>query len=189
MLRETLLFCLAGYLAGSLAFSVWLPRLRGRDVRAVGNGNPGAVNAFKAAGPAVGAAALLLDFLKGALPLAAAYWLVELRGWWLAPVIVAPVIGHMFPWPQRFRGGKALAVTFGVWSGVTLWEVPCVLGAALGIGKLALRFKPDAYSVLIGMNALVLYVILRYRSLPLSLAALLCGALVTWRHRRELSTR
>jgi len=189
MLLKSLLLIIAGYLAGSLPFSVWLPQMRGRDVRAVGDGNPGAVNAFKAAGPAIGIAALLLDFLKGAVPVAAAYGWVGLRGWWLTPVILAPVLGHMAPLFLRFRGGKALAVTFGVWAGVTLWEVPCVLGAALMLGKLVLRLKHDAYSVLIGMNALVLYVIVRYRSVPLSLAALLCAALVSWRHRRELGGR
>jgi len=187
MMLRCLLLVIVGYLAGSLPFSVWLTRMGDRDVRAVGDGNPGAVNVFKAAGAAVGIAALLLDFLKGALPVAAAYWLVGLRGWWLTPVILAPVIGHMFPLFLRFRGGKALAVTFGVWTGVTLWEAPCVLGAALLLGKLVLRWEQDAYSVLLGMNVLVLYVVARYRSLPLSLAALLCAVLVSWRHRRELA--
>jgi len=186
MLLTNLLLIIAGYLAGSLPFSVWLTRMRGRDVRAVGDGNPGAVNAFKAAGPVVGVVALLLDFLKGALPVAAACWLVGLRGWWLTPVILAPVLGHMLPLFARFRGGKALAVTFGVWTGVTLWEAPCVLGATLMLGKVLLRSKQNACIVLLGMSVLVLYVVARYRSLPLSLAALLCALLVSWRHRREL---
>jgi len=189
MLIKSLLFSMIGYLAGSLMFSVWLPRMRGRDVRSVGDGNPGAVNAFKAAGPVIGIAALLLDVLKGALPVAAAYGWVGLRGWWFTPVVVAPVLGHVWPLFLRFRGGKALAVLFGVWSGITLWEVPCVLGAALMLGKLVLRLRHDAFSVLIGMNALVLFVIARYQSVPLSVAALLCAALVSWRHRRELTGR
>ncbi len=189
MLLESSLLTIAGYLAGSLPFSVWLTRMRGRDVRAVGDGNPGAVNAFKAAGPAVGIAALALDFLKGALPVAAAFWLLGLRGWWLTPVVLAPVLGHMFPLFLRFRGGKALAVTFGVWAGLTLWEAPCVLGAALVVGRFVVRPKQEARSVLFGMSVLVLYAAARYRSLPLSVAALACAVLVSWRHRRELAHR
>lgn len=187
MLLNTLLLTVAGYLSGSLMFSVWLTRARGRDVRAVGDGNPGAVNAYLAAGPAAGIPSLVLDFLKGVLPVAAAYWLVGLGGWWLVPVVLAPVVGHALPLFERFRGGKALAVTFGVWGGITLWEVPCVLGAALTFGKVVLRLKKDAHSVLLGMIVLVLYVPWRYRSLPMSVAALLCAAAVCWRHRRELA--
>lgn len=189
MLLKGSLLAIAGYLSGSILFSLWLTRMRGRDVRAVGDGNPGAVNAFKAAGPAVGVASLVLDFLKGALPVAAAFWLLGLTDWWLTPVVLAPVLGHMFPLFSRFRGGKALAVTFGVWTGLTLWEAPCVLGAALMVGRLVLRPRQEAWSVLFGMSVLVLYVAARYRSLPLSLATLACAVLVSWRHREELARR
>ena len=189
MLRTSLLLIVAGYLSGSLMFSVWLTRLRGRDVRAVGDGNPGAFNAFVAGGPIVGTASLLLDFLKGALPVAAAHFMFGANGWWLVPVLLAPVLGHAFPVFERFRGGKAVAVTFGVWSGLTVWEVPCVIGAAMAFSKVVLRVDEDAYSVLLGMSVLVVFVVARYRSLPLSLAALLCAVLVVLRHRRELALR
>jgi glycerol-3-phosphate acyltransferase PlsY len=128
----------------------------------------------------------VLDFLKGALPVAAAYWVVGLDGWSVTPLVLAPVLGHAFPVFERFRGGKALTVTFGVWAGITIWEVPSVVGAAMAAGKLLVRFKEDAHSVLLGMAVLVLYVVLRYRSLPLSAAAVLCATVVIWRHRREL---
>ena len=187
MLLTGPLLVITGYLSGSLMFSVWLTRLIGRDIRAAGDGNPGAFNAFLAGGPFIGAAGLLLDFLKGALPVAAAQAAVGIDGWWLTPVILAPVLGHVFPLFERFRGGKAVAVTFGVWAGITVWEVPCVIGAAMAIGKLVLRFKNDAHSVLLGMAALLPYVVVRYRSLPLAAAALLCAAIVVWRHRRELT--
>jgi len=181
-----LLLTILGYLSGSLMFSVWLTRLRGEDLRAVGDGNPGAFNAFVAGGPMIGSASLLLDVLKGAVPVAAALHLVGTGGWWLPPVILAPVVGHAFPLFERFRGGKALAVTFGVWTGVTTWEVPCVMGAAMAIGRLVLRLE-DARSAVLGMVVLVLFVAARYRSLPLSAAALLCAAVVIWGHRRELA--
>jgi len=189
MLTSCLLYTVVGYLSGSIMFAVWLAKLRGRDVRAVGDKNPGAINAYKAAGPAIGTAALLLDFLKGALPVAAAILVAGLEGWWLVPVIIAPVVGHAFPVFQRFRGGKAIDVTFGVWAGVTIWEVPTVMGAAMAVGMLVLRFKEDAKSMLLGMIVLVPFVAVRYRSLPMTAAALLCASLVVWRHRRELAPR
>jgi acyl-phosphate glycerol 3-phosphate acyltransferase len=89
-------FSLAGYLLGGVLFAVLLGRLGRHDVRAVGDRNPGAVNAFKAAGPVAGAAALLLDFLKGAVPVGLARWVFGVEGWWLVPVALAPVLGHAF---------------------------------------------------------------------------------------------
>jgi glycerol-3-phosphate acyltransferase PlsY len=186
---NNLLLIALGYLSGSLMFSVWLTRLRGRDVRTVGDGNPGAVNAYKAAGPVIGTAALLLDFLKGALPVAVAVRLAGIDGWWLVPILLAPVLGHVFPVFESFRGGKAIDVTFGVWAGVTVWEVPTVMGAAMAFGMLVIRFKEDALSALLGMIVLVTFVALRYQDLPLSVASILCAATVVLRHRRELMRR
>jgi glycerol-3-phosphate acyltransferase PlsY len=175
----------AGFLSGSLPFSVWLARLRGRDVRAVGDGNPGAVNAFKAAGPLPGAAALLLDFLKGALPVAAGFWLVGLRGWLVIPIALAPVLGHAFSPFLGWRGGKAVAVTLGVWSGVTLWAGPCLLGLVFIIGKFVLRLR-DAWTVLLGMAALLTATILWWREPQLAVLATANAALLAWTHRKEL---
>ena len=187
MMLRCLLLVIVGYLAGSLPFSVWLTRMGDRDVRAVGDGNPGAVNAFKAAGAAVGIAALLLDFLKGALPVAAAYWLVGLRGWWLTPVILAPVIGHMFPLFLRFRGGKALGVTLGVWIGLTVWRVS-LPAVALVLAWNAI-FQPPGWAVMLTLAGL-LGVILLW--LPDSLLlTVLAGQIIilAWTHRADLRQR
>ncbi|MEO0086221.1 MAG: glycerol-3-phosphate acyltransferase [candidate division WOR-3 bacterium] len=177
-----------GFLSGSLMFSSWLARLRGRDLKMTGDGNPGAVNAFKAAGPLVGGVALLLDFLKGALPVAAACWLLHLQGWALAPVIVAPVLGHAFPPWLSFRGGKALTVSFGVWSGVTLWEAPCLLGGLLLLSRLVFRLR-DSLCVAVALFGLVLFVTVRFRDPALVAAALGTALVVLFKHRRELVSR
>ena len=175
----------AGFLSGSLPFSAWLARLRGRDVRSVGDGNPGAINAFKAAGPLVGSAALLLDFLKGALPVAAAWWLLGLRGWLILPAAIAPVLGHAFSPFLGFRGGKAVAVTFGVWSGITLWQGPCLLGAVFLLGKFVFRLR-DARTVLLGTAALLAAAVLWWREPALTALAAANAAVLGWKHRREL---
>lgn len=184
----TLALSAAGFLSGSLMFSLWLTRLRGRDLRLTGDGNPGAVNAFKAAGPLVGTAALLLDFLKGALPVAAACWLFHLQSWRLVPVIVAPVLGHAFPPWLSFRGGKALAVSFGVWSGVTLWEAPCLLGGLLLLTRLAFRLR-NSSCVAVAFAGLVVFVAIRFREPALLTAAAGTALIVLFKHRRELVAR
>ncbi|MGB9578541.1 MAG: glycerol-3-phosphate acyltransferase, partial [Halothiobacillaceae bacterium] len=152
----------AGFLSGSLMFSYWLGRLVGKDVRKVGDGNPGAANAIKAAGLTIGLAGGLLDFLKGALPVAFAAGPLSTpetcRWGWLLPVIaMAPVLGHIFsPWLAG-RGGKGIAATFGVWAGLTAWQVPCVLGGACAAAKFILRL-PDAWVVASAMAGVTLFV-------------------------------
>ncbi len=175
---------LAGLVSGSLMFSAWLPRLRGRDARQVGDGNPGAVNAFRAGGPLIGSAALLLDFLKAALPVAAGRWWLGIEGWWLLPVALAPLVGHAFSPFLLFRGGKAVAATFGAWCGLTLWQGPTVLGVCLGIAGLLL--ERDAWRVMFGMAGLLVYGLLRGAE-PVLLAFWAANlALLVLKHRREL---
>ncbi len=178
-----------GFFCGSVMFADLLVRLRGEDIRRFGDGNPGAVNAFKAGGAWIGTLALLLDFLKGAVPVALGYWFFGVAGWWLVPLLVAPLLGHMFsPW-LGFRGGKGIAVTFGVWSGLTLWEAPVVMGLALVLGKFVLKFRNDAVSVLLAVNLLIVYAGLRYSGEPVLVAAVLNAVLLLWRHRQELLRR
>ncbi len=153
-----LLWTVLGFLAGSLPFSVWMGRLIARsDVRRYGDGNPGAANAWRAGGWRAGVPAVLLDYLKGAVPVGLAHFEAGLSGWPLVPVALAPIAGHAFSPLLRFRGGKAVAVTFGVWSGLTLWAGPTVLGLTL---LLAIAVNAtDAWSAVLGMVALLLYLL------------------------------
>lgn len=128
-----LLFIAAGFLSGSLMFSLWLGRLRGVDIRRYGDGNPGATNMMIAGGVGWGVLAMLLDVFKGAIPVFIARYVALIDGAPLVLVALAPVFGHVFSPFLGFRGGKAVAVTFGVWMGLTLWEAPSVLGILLGV--------------------------------------------------------
>lgn len=182
-----LLWTVLGFFAGSLPFSVWMGRLVARaDVRRYGDGNPGAANAWKAGGWRAGLPALLLDFLKGATPVALARFGAGIDGWGLVPVALAPVLGHAFSPFLRFQGGKAIATTFGVWSGLTLWAGPTLMGLAL---TLAVAFnRTDAWSAAFGVTVLGAYLLLT--GAPGPLLAVWAGnlALILWKHRRDLRT-
>ncbi len=126
---------LAAYLCGALPWSVWLGRWRyGIDPRALADGNPGASNAFRAAGWRLGVPVLLLDYLKGLAPVAVAHYTLDLPDSQLFWVAIAPTLGHAFSIFLRGRGGRGLTVMFGVWTGLTLYEVPLVMGAVAVIG-------------------------------------------------------
>ena len=179
------LFSVLGFALGSLPFAFWLGKIGARDdIRRHGDGNPGAANAWRAGGWWVGLLSLILDVTKGALPVALARTLGDLWGWALLPVAIAPVLGHAFsPW-LRFRGGKGVASTFGVWSALTYWEVPTVLG--LSFALLRTVQAADAWTVVLALPVVVLFLGLRGAE-PWLLATWVANfVLLVWTHRRDL---
>jgi len=105
----TLLIAIGAFLAGSIPFGLILMKLAGKgDVRA----NIGATNVMRVGGKGLGIATLVLDVLKGYLPVLVASQ-VGLGPVPAALVAVAAVAGHMFtPW-LKFKGGKGVATALG----------------------------------------------------------------------------
>jgi glycerol-3-phosphate acyltransferase PlsY len=108
------LWCLAAFLAGSIPFGLLLVNLAGKgDVREHGSGNIGATNVSRVGGKALGIVTLLLDVLKGFLPVFLARK-AGLGAEQVAFVALAAVLGHAFtPW-LKFKGGKGVATALGV---------------------------------------------------------------------------
>jgi glycerol-3-phosphate acyltransferase PlsY len=185
---DTLIWTLIGFLSGSVPYSPLLGRLAlGKNIREYGDGNPGSTNVFKAGGRWVGVAALLLDGFKGAIPVGIAYWGAEIRDWSLIPVALAPVLGHAFSPFLRGRGGKAVATTFGIWTGLTGPEAPIVLGFLLGIWFLATG--PSGWALLFALLCFGLH-LLNYRPDPAFLILWLLNVLLLiWKYRADLLQR
>jgi glycerol-3-phosphate acyltransferase PlsY len=103
------LLVLLGLLAGSIPFGYLAGRtMQGIDLRTVGSGGTGATNVLRTLGTRASATVLVLDFLKGLLPVVAARWL-GLDTWWIAAVAVATVVGHCWSPFIGFKGGKGVA--------------------------------------------------------------------------------
>jgi glycerol-3-phosphate acyltransferase PlsY len=180
-----LFWIVLGFLSGAMPFPFWLGHLLLRtDIRRSGNGDPGVVNAWRLGGWRVGLPALLLDYLKGAVPVGLAHFQFGVSGWGLVAVALAPVLGHAFSPFLRFRGGKAVAVTLGIWTGLTFGEgqVPlCIL-----LGLFFLIQSVDAWSVILGMLGFLPYLLLRQAD-ALTLAIWGGNMLILlWKHRRDL---
>ncbi len=107
------------YLVGSIPSGLLVARaLGGPDPRQFGSGNLGTANVYRLLGRKAGALTLLGDAAKGALPVALAQLTLTSLGAWqeagVALVAAAAVTGHVFPLYLGFKGGKAVATTFGV---------------------------------------------------------------------------
>ena len=151
MQARDVLFILLGYLSGSVLFARVFGRLfYGRDVTAQSEDkNPGTSNMFKYGGFLCGVLTLLCDIAKGLLPVHI-YLKGEEDGDFgiaLALVIAAPVVGHILPVFFRFRGGKAIAVTFGTLLGLfPVFLTPAlVLAAAFIFFSVVLKISPHYY--------------------------------------------
>lgn len=123
------------YLLGSLPFSVWLGKLfLKKDIRHYGDRNPGAANVFIAGNIPIGMAAVLLDISKG-IPFVFMAHRMQLGQADAVIIGLAAILGHDFSPLLGFRGGKGVAVTYGVliamWQ--PTWLIPFCVTAILGL--------------------------------------------------------
>ena len=180
-----LIWTVVGFAMGAMPFSLWLgQKLAHADVRHFGDGNPGAANAWLAGGWRVGVIVLLLDYAKGTVPVGLAHFVFGISGWRLLPVALAPVLGHAFSPFLGFCGGKAVAVTFGIWTGLTIGEGPILLGMLLGCFFLVQ--SSSTWAVLLTMLVFLAHLLLR-RVGTISVA-IWCGnvLILLWKHRHDL---
>lgn len=118
IMPETFLIPLLGYLLGSIPFGLLLTRLSGLgDIRAIGSGNIGATNVMRTGRKGLAALTLLLDGLKGYVPVCIAS-VLGLPPELVALTAILAVLGHIFPVWLRFKGGKGVATLLGVLFGI-----------------------------------------------------------------------
>lgn len=101
----------AAYFSGSFPTASIVGRLSGHDHSKEGSGNPGATNVWRTSGKALGALTLVVDLLKGALPVLVAL-LVAGRPW-AAAAWAAATVGHVVPIGRWRSGGKGVATAGG----------------------------------------------------------------------------
>ena len=184
---DIILWTLIAFLSGSIPFSVIVGRLVADvDIRQYGDHNPGATNVLQAAGWGWGALAAFLDYLKGAVPVGIPWFLLGIRGWGILPIALAPLLGHAYsPW-LGFRGGKAVAATFGVWTGLTLGAGPIVLGILVSLTFAVVGIS--GWAVILAMLSFGGFVWLQYGAHQPELIAVWLGnlALLAWKYREDL---
>ncbi len=174
------------FLIGSLPISLWIGKIFLKtDIRQVGDGNPGGANVWQVGGKWWGLTAIILDGFKGLIPVELAERLGGLDGWVMVAAALAPILGHAYSPFLRFRGGKAMATSFGVWTALTDYRGPLVLGLTLAVG---LRFlHKEGQALLVGMLVLLAYLLVFERE-PVLLAVWAGNfILLLWKYRSNLT--
>lgn len=181
------------YLLGSLSFAVIISRLMGlHDPRSYGSGNPGATNVLRSGSKKAAALTLLLDAVKGWLPV---FLLMQFgSGWQLGPDAaalagLAAFIGHLYPVFFRFKGGKGVATAAGVlfgfspWLGVLVVLVWILMAAVLRYSSLAALSATAVAAPLYWVGASQDW---WTRSLSILAVCTVMAIMLTWRHRQNI---
>ena len=111
---------LAAYVAGATPSAYWIGRaFHGKDLRTLGSCNLGATNAFRVLGWQAALRVVVVDIFKGFAPV---WWFPGLDDqtavWWTVAYGAAAIVGHVFSFWVRFRGGKGVATSAGVLAAV-----------------------------------------------------------------------
>ncbi|MBU1615979.1 glycerol-3-phosphate acyltransferase, partial [bacterium] len=111
-MKEIILIIIS-YLIGSIPAGFIVGRLKGIDIREHGSGNIGFTNVLRTLGPLPGAVVFATDLAKGIIPVYLSRIFLENEG---LPVIcgLAAILGHSFTIFLKFKGGKGVLTTTGV---------------------------------------------------------------------------
>lgn len=160
---------LGAYLIGALSSAILLCKLAGLpDPRTQGSGNPGATNVLRFGGKKLAATVLLIDVLKGVIPVLIAAAL-GLPMFWVAVTALCAFLGHLYPVFFQFKGGKGVATAIGAFlalspllagMAVATWAVVFAISRISSLSALTAAVATPIYSLWVIEQPLVRGIIL-----------------------------
>jgi glycerol-3-phosphate acyltransferase PlsY len=200
MYIQFIILIIFAYFLGAIPFGFLIGKAHGKDLRLLGSGNIGATNATRALGKKWGYLCLLLDVLKGLIPMVLVPMLDLVDAQTASPgrlalwllVGCAAVLGHIFPIYLKFKGGKGVATSLGIVLGLWPYYTLCGLGVfAIWLVTLLIWRYVSLSSILAAVSfpvLLLLSILILDKPWdlvelwPLVLAAILMATLVIVRH-------
>lgn len=179
------IWAIATYLIASIPFSLIVGRIfLSKDIRKFGDGNPGATNIRRAGGSIwIYLIALFADGFKGLFPVGIPYWLMGWSSWEIMPVALAAIFGHAFSIFLGFKGGKAIAVSAGIWIGLIVFEAALVIPLTLVFWFYVV--SEDEWAITLTMLSLFAYILYtRSNDTALLIIWFVNMALILYTHRK-----
>ena len=173
---------IAAYLAGSFPTASIIGLISGHDHSKEGSGNPGASNVYRTSGAKFGLLAVVVDVMKGFLPVLLTLWVLDRP--WASAVWAAATLGHVVPFARWRNGGKGVATGGG-------GSLP--LFPFLGIGlvvlfaiivKVTKRGSVGSLTISVG---LLLGVAMTYQHIVELVATAIVVGVIIARHRANIS--
>jgi glycerol-3-phosphate acyltransferase PlsY len=153
-----------------------------QDPRSYGSNNPGATNILRSGNKILAFTILVIDILKGFLPVFIAYYFFENKI--IIQIIgIIAVIGHIFPIFYNFKGGKGVATALGAVLGFDLiLGIICLLTWLIT----AFLFRYSALSAIVTFNFLPIYTWLSYQDLTLTCIYFVISFVVIYKHKKNI---
>ena len=189
----TVILMAIAYILGSIPNAVWIGKaFKGIDVREHGSKNEGSTNAARVLGAKLGIFTLVLDISKGAFPVLLTLLLkarsleniLGISGIDAVLVGICAIVGHSFSVFMKFKGGKAVATTVGVF--IVIVTKALLLAAVVFFTVFALT-KYVSLSSITGAASLPILVYLLYSDIPYTVFAGIVAFLIIIRHRSNIS--
>ena len=185
-----IIVAVAAYLLGSIPTGFLVAKAKGIDIRSVGSGNIGATNAMRVLGKPAGIFVLLMDALKGF----GAVWLaalllkqlnasVELETARIIAGIFA-VLGHNYSCWLKFKGGKGIATTAGVYLALAPWAV--LVGLVIFILAVLLTKYVSVGSIAAAIALPATVWIMTPQNIFLGIVSTALGALAIYKHKSNI---
>ena len=184
------LTALGAYLLGSIPIGFLVAKAKGIDIRSVGSGNIGATNAMRVLGKPAGIFVLLMDAAKG------------FAGVWLAAVLakqfqtdanietlrviagIGAVLGHNYTCWLKFKGGKGIATTAGVYLALAPWAL--LVALVVFILALLLTKYVSVGSIAAAIALPITVWVMTPNNLFLCLVTTALGVLAVWKHKGNI---
>ncbi len=174
---------IGAYLLGAIPFGFIIGKAKGIDVRKYGSGNTGTSNVARALGKKAAILTLLGDGLKGLIPVLIAKIFLESDLVWVTAVGLAAIVGHNWPVYLKFRGGKGVTTTYGVFLGLA-WP-PALLTIITWI-VVSLLTRTSSVAALSSSLCAPLFAFLLHVPFPIIVFAVISVVMIYIRHTANI---
>ncbi len=175
-------FIITGYLLGSIPFGYIIAKKKNIDITKQGSGNIGATNVSRSLGPKYALLVAVLDILKALLPMYIASYYIS-NDWHMLFVIIAPMIGHIFPIWLNFKGGKAVSTVFAAIFYIAGWKaLPFLVIWAIMLKLIKIMSLTNLIIILF----VPIWFWIETHSLPYLYLGLFCVIMIYWTHRENI---
>ncbi|MEZ4630941.1 MAG: glycerol-3-phosphate 1-O-acyltransferase PlsY [Deinococcales bacterium] len=178
----TIICILLAYLLGSIPTGYLIAKAHGVDIQKIGSGNIGATNVLRSVGRIPALIVVILDPLKGALAVLIAQW-SQLSIWGVALTGLAAILGNNFNVFLRFRGGKGIATSLGMFAPID--PLTTLAAALIGIFTIFLG-RYVSLGSLVGIFAAILLHLKGQYHIATLLLVCIVFALAMFQHRSNL---
>lgn len=177
-----IIMCIIAYLLGSVSTAVLVSQLlKLPDPRTSGSQNPGTTNVLRIGGKLPAILTLIGDMLKGIIPVLIAA-ILAVPGYMLGVIVLAAVLGHIFPIFFHFKGGKGVATALGGYFAIS----PLIGISAVIIWLVVVFFSRFSSLASLTMVSLAPICAAIYGNFAFIIPAILIALLIIWKHKENI---